>query len=162
MNSETDSFTADSSNEARDQVDRRHNYFRSFLYSFFMRRRKIMRRSTDTPTNVYVDVHDSSTVFLFTVVIIFCVTDAMLTLFILDNGGKEINPFMNYLLSKDVMMFFWIKFTLTSLGMLFLVSHKYFVFYRFFRGFHLIKTIFALYLTLIVYEVSIIYNLYSA
>lgn len=145
-----------SENNARIGADRRNNNLRSFFYSFYKRRRQNIRRTTDLSTNVYVDIHDKSTVFLFTSILIFCVADALLTLFILQSGGREVNPFMNYLLGKDVMMFFWVKFTLTSIGMLFLVSHKYFVFYRICQGGHIIKLIFAMYFTLIIYEIFII------
>ena len=141
---------------ARQQTDRRRNHFKSLLYSFVKRRRKSFRRSTDSTANIYVDVHDPLTVVLFLAVIIFCVADAIMTLFIIKYGGEEVNPFMKYLMDKDIMMFFWVKFTLTSFGMLFLVAHKYFIFYQKIHGMHVIRTIFAMYLTLIVYELVIL------
>ncbi|MDX1812440.1 MAG: DUF5658 family protein, partial [Gammaproteobacteria bacterium] len=135
------------------------NAMKSFLYSFFMRRRKTIRRREDLEASVYVDVHDTGTVVLFTSVILMCVIDAIFTMFIMNHGGEEINPFMNYLIAKDVMTFFWVKFSLTSFGMLFLVSHKYFVFYRVLKGLHVIKIIFSMYFILVAYEISIIYTI---
>lgn len=140
----------------RHQPERRTHQFKSFLYSFFKRRRKSLRRVEDVGNNIYIDVHDPITVILFTAIIIFCVTDAIMTLFIIQYGGEEVNPFMKYLMEKDIMTFFWVKFGITSLAMLFLVSHKYFTFYHKIKGSHVIFSVFAAYLTLIVYELVLL------
>ena len=152
------SFTMSDEFGNRVEQDRRQNAIKSFFYSFFMRRRRIPRRETDRTANIYIDIHEFSTFVLFSLVLIFCVIDAVFTLYILNNGGKEINPFMDYLLNQNVMTFFWVKFLLTSFGMLFLVSHKHFVIYRVFNGYFLLKIVFALYLSLIAYELYIIFR----
>lgn len=124
-----------------------------------MRRRKHIRRAQDQEAGSYVDIHEATTVVLFTAVILFCVTDAIMTLFIIDMGGEEANPFMKYLMDRDIMMFFWVKFTITSLGMLFLVSHAYIKFYRVVKGKQVIVGVFAMYLSLIVYELVLLSHL---
>ena len=142
--------------DIRDKNDRRKHKLRSFLYSFFKRQRKQIRRLGDESKDIYVDIHEPITVIIFTATLFFCVTDAILTLFIISEGGEEVNPLMKYLLDSDVMLFFWAKFLLTSLGMLFLVSHKYFTFYRRISGNHILYSVFTMYFALISYEVILL------
>jgi len=142
--------------ESRSKKDRRQRKLHSLYYTFFKRRRREARREDDKPLNVYVDVHEPFVFALFSLTIFLSATDAMFTLFIINNGGEEINPFMRYLLQIDTMTFFWVKFFLTSFGMLFLVSHKHFLFYRFIRGYHILYAVFATYFVLINYELYLI------
>ncbi len=155
-NVETDNVNTDSH---RNLPDRRIQHTKSFFYSFFKRRRKAVRRTSETQTNVYVDVHDPLTVGLFIAIILFCVFDAIMTLIIIQAGGKEVNPVMKYIMDKDVMMFFWVKFSMTSLGMLILVSHKTFVICRGVTGSSAIKSIFVLYFLLMIYELVLVSHL---
>jgi len=138
------------------QSDRREKYFKSFLYSFFMRRRKNQRRQADQVANTFVDTHELRLAVVFIITLFFCIADALLTLYIIEKGGEEINPFMQFLMDKDVMLFFWAKFAITSFGMLFLISHKHFTFCRVINGYHMLYAIAAMYMILVNYEVIII------
>ena len=142
-------------NEIREGVDRRKNTLRSLLVSPFMRRRKTIRREVDG-RNSYVDIHEKSLFIIFTLTIAFSIIDAIFTLIIIKNGGEELNPFMKYIMDRDVMAFFWVKFFITSFGMLFLVVHKYFVVFRFITGYHFLYSIFSMYLLLILYEIYLL------
>jgi len=142
--------------ESRSKKDRRQRKLHSLYYTFFKRRRCEPRREDDQLNNVYVDKHEPFVFVLFSITIFLSATDAMFTLFIINNGGEEINPFMRYLLQIDVNTFFWVKFFLTSFGMLFLVSHKHFLFYRIIRGYHIMYAVFATYFILINYELYLI------
>ena len=73
--------------DIRDKNDRRKHKLRSFLYSFFKRQRKQIRRLGDESKDIYVDIHEPITVIIFTATLFFCVTDAILTLFIISEGG---------------------------------------------------------------------------
>jgi hypothetical protein len=54
------------------------------------------------------------------------VLDALLTLFFLQNGGSEANPFMSLVLSHGQTPFMGIKMALTGIGAWFLAAHQYF------------------------------------
>ncbi len=139
----------------RNGVDRRKNTSRSLLVSPFMRRRKTIRREGGG-RNSYVDIHEKSLFIIFTLTITFCIIDAIFTLIIIKNGGEELNPFMKYIMDRDVLTFFWVKFSVTSFGMLFLVVHKFFVVFRFITGYHFLYSIFSMYLILILYEIYLL------
>jgi len=139
----------------RGSVDRRKNTLRSLLVSPFMKRRKTIRREIDG-RNSYVDIHEKSLFIVFTLTIAFCIIDAIFTLIIIKNGGEELNPLMKYIMDRDVLAFFWVKFSITSFGMLFLIIHKYFVVFRFITGYHFLYSIFSMYLILVLYEIYLL------
>lgn len=142
--------------ESRQGIERRKRIFRSFIYSFFRRRRQHVRRDEESFHNTYVDIHEPRIFIIFSLTVLLSAIDAMLTLFIISNGGEEINPVMQYLLEIDITTFFWAKFFMTSFGMLFLVSHKHFLIYQTLRGYHLLYAIFGTYFVLINYELYLI------
>jgi len=133
-----------------DVVDRRSRQWQSFFYSFFMRRRVTPHK------NSYVDVHEPAWFYIILGVVLLCAADAFLTLFILSNGGAELNPLMDILLQKDAVLFFYIKFFVTAVGVLFFLAHKNFVFFRRVRGYHLVFACFLVYATLFAYEIYLI------
>ena len=144
------------SDEHRYSSDRRRSYFRSLVYSSFKRRRTGYRRDTDIADNTFVDLHEPKLALFFLLTLILCIADALLTLNIIDNGGEELNPFMEFLMNKDLSLFFWVKFAMTAFGMLFLISHKNFTFYRVINGYHLFYGIAAMYIVLVNYEIILI------
>ena len=146
----------DITSKSRSKADRRKNKLRSLYCAFFKRRRTDTRRDIDEAINSYVDVHEPFVFILFSITVLLSATDAMFTLFIINNGGEEINPFMRYLLEMDITAFFWVKFFLTSFGMLFLVTHKHFTFYQIVRGYHIMYGVFATYFILVSYELYLI------
>jgi len=141
-------------------TERRFNTAKSFVYSFFKRRRKELRREDDNSKNIYVDLHETRIFVIFVTTILLSTIDAAFTLLIISNGGEEINPFMKYLLDNDVVLFFWIKFFLTSFGLLFLVSHKHFTVFQFINGYKIIYAVFATYFVLITYELSLLSKIF--
>jgi len=145
----------------RQSLDRRRSYIRSFIYSCFKRRRKGLRRAQDRIENTFVDVHEPRLAFIYLFTLFLCVADAFLTLFIIDSGGEEINPFMLFLMNKDVILFFWVKLALTAFGLLFLISHKHFTLYRVINGYHLFYGIAVMYVVLVYYEILLIQQITS-
>ncbi|HFE39575.1 MAG TPA: hypothetical protein ENK06_14365 [Gammaproteobacteria bacterium] len=143
------------------RTDRRKKKSRSFVYSFVMRRRRHFRREEDKRNNLYVDVHETQVFILFSLTILLSVTDAVFTLYIVNNGGEEVNPVMRYLINSDVNAFFWAKYFMTSFGMLFLVSHKHFVLWNVIRGYHIMYAIFGIYVSLVSYEMYLISQMYA-
>jgi len=137
-------------------ADRRNQYFRSFLYSFFKKQRRSIRRNTDDKENTFVDFHEVKLGVIFVITLVLCISDAFLTLLIINHGGEEVNPFMKYLMDLDIYLFFWAKFFITAFGMLFLISHKNFTFYRVITGYQLFYGIAVIYVCLINYEFYLI------
>lgn len=147
--------TADSIPSSR-RADRRTRQFRAMLYSFFMRRRRGMRRSDDRGQGFYVDLHEPRLLYVVVATTLLCVADAYLTLTLLRYGGEELNPFMEALIARDVHWFFVIKFAITATGLIFAVLHKHFTFFRVIRGYHLLYSVFIMYVVLIEYEIVLV------
>lgn len=57
-------------------------------------------------------------------VILLSVTDAALTLFLVDCGAREMNPVMAYFLDHGPLVFFWAKYLLTCMPLIFILMHK--------------------------------------
>ena len=146
--------TANEVDSFRPRTERRKNNMRSFLLSFYKRRRRHIRRGEDA--NFYVDIHEPHVFALCAFTILLSVTDAVLTLYIISNGGEEANPFMLYFLNIDVELFFWVKYGLTTVGMFFLITHKNFTFFNIIRGYHVLYAAFVMYISLIFYELYLI------
>lgn len=136
------------------RTDRRKNSAKSLMYSFFKRRRRHLRRGKDA--NIYVDIHEPHIFIICALTILLSATDATFTLYIVENGGEEVNPFMRYFLEMDVALFFWVKYCLTTLGMIFLITHKNFTFFNLIRGYHVLYSAFVMYFSLIMYELYLI------
>ncbi len=153
----------DCSSCRRTRQERRQATLHSLACSLFRKRRKRLRRKEDKKRGFYVDWHEP---FLFAIVfgiLLFCVADAFFTLNILNNGGRELNPFMRIFLEKDSSVFFFVKFFLTSLCLILIVAHKHFRIFGYFNGYHILFGVFSGYILLISYELVILYGqLYMA
>lgn len=136
----------------RDDMDRRQNHGRALVFSLFMRRRRGPRRDEDYGRGHYVDIHEPAIVGLTLGIVLLCVADAFFTLNIIERGGEEVNPFMRALLEKDVLLFFTVKFTITSLCLVFTLVHKHFRIFRAISGYHILYAVFMFYALLIYYE----------
>ncbi len=120
-------------------------------YTFFGRRQG--NRRTDDPTiSYYVDRFENRTVLAMMLVIALSGLDGVLTLWHLHAGGEELNPVMKLVIEiLGGTYFLAIKYTITALGMLFLVLHKNFRGVRF-----LIRAIVVVYTLLIAYHAVVI------
>jgi len=88
-------------------------------------RRQGFRRSGEA-FKAYVDCPSRRAVMWLFFVVGASVLDALLTLFFLQNGGSEANPFMSLVLSHGQTPFMGIKMALTGIGAWFLAAHQYF------------------------------------
>jgi hypothetical protein len=105
----------------RQGVDRRKRMLPPLRYLIFQGRRRQIRRTTDQHRLLLLD-HYSSTLFAFIVLILFTsLTDAFLTLWLVDSGATEINPVMAYFLAHGPAVFIGAKYLLTSLSLVILV-----------------------------------------
>jgi hypothetical protein len=139
--------------------DRRKPSFTSIWYSLFAGRRKVVQRQACNTSGYIVDMHEHWLSLITLGAILLSVTDAYLTLKLLQHGAIEVNPFMAILLESDVTLFFWVKFTATSVPLLVLLTFKNFTYLKYFSGYHLIIFIFSVYICLIRYELILLNNI---
>jgi Domain of unknown function (DUF5658) len=113
------------SSERRRQSDRRMHPTTFWSALRYSGRRKGFRRSGEA-YRAYVDCPSQDAVLLLSFVLGASVLDALLTLFFIQNGGGEANPFMSFVLSHGPTPFMGVKMASTGLGAWFLVAHQYF------------------------------------
>lgn len=141
---------------SRISSDRRAATLRTAINSIYRNRRVDLRRSTDVARDIYLDKHEPLMAFLALGVVILSITDAFFTLHLLKHGGEEISPFMDYLLQKDTLLFFTVKYLITAVAVLIVLMHKNFRIFKYFLGYHGLYLMFLSYVILISYELSLL------
>ena len=114
--------------ESRSGIDRRKQSgidFRSLME--FGNRRKI-RRQDDSFRIFFVDQFSPKLFLPIVAILFFSVSDALLTLFLIGHGAYETNPVMAYYLNLGPYIFFAVKYTLTSLGVVVLLTFRNLIF----------------------------------
>lgn len=139
----------------RKRIDRRIKPTSFFSKYSILGRRKNNRRITDPGYNYYVDRYGFKCIVAFIIILILCVIDAKITIRIVEAGGTEINPIMDWALSLGVTWFQIIKFSITGICLFFLMVHKNFVI---FGGLINVRNVVTS--ILILYSVLVIYELY--
>ncbi|MDJ0781107.1 MAG: DUF5658 family protein [Desulfosarcinaceae bacterium] len=107
--------------------DRRQRRLPPLRYLFFNGRRRQIRREADHHRVLLLD-HYSTTLFAAIVLILlFSLTDAFLTLWLVDRGATELNPVMAYFLAHGPVVFIGAKYALTCFSVVILVvfSHVF-------------------------------------
>ncbi len=87
-------------------------------------RRQSIRRRTDRKTHLYVDLYGHHLLLSILLIILLSIFDAYFTIFHLERGAREINPFMDFLIGYGNIYFFAIKYILTALGLFVLCIYK--------------------------------------
>ena len=139
--------------------DRRKTSIRTAWHSLYRNRRAAVRRAGDSVINVYFDRHEPWLAYLAIGALFLSATDAFFTLALLQHGSYEMNPVMDYFIQKDSRLFFIVKFSMTAACVVFVLIHKNFQFLKFFKGYHVLLSAFALYTLLICYELSMLIQL---
>lgn len=138
--------------DQRQKPDRRRNKFKSLLCSFYMGRRKAVRRKDEAEFPFYTDVYEKWVGIIFILIVLLSSLDAVLTLRILSKGGTELNPVMNALLDIDDTVFFFGKLILTLFSLLFILIHINFKLLRVVPMRQVLLVLFFAYTCLIGYE----------
>ncbi len=112
-------------------------------------RRSLIRRELDLLRGRYVDRSSGGHLALILVLLILVSVDAGSTLYILEHGGRELNPLMDKALRRGVGWFLLLKFGPLPLAFLLLSIHRYFRWVRATLGF-----------LVVVYGVLAMYHLY--
>jgi hypothetical protein len=108
------------SSERRVRRERRSRTLFSLLSGSFKRRRHGPRRVLDASIAV-TDWYAPQWLAAGLVILILCVTDALITLALLEHGAHEANPFMDTIVHGDGRSFVAFKFGLTAVGVVVLI-----------------------------------------
>jgi len=135
--------------------DRRKNPTPLFS-RYILKGRRMKARREEEAENYYVDRYEYKYLFLIIAIVTLSISDAYITLNLLQSGGIELNPFMEFLISKNSSLFLFIKIFLTAGCVLFFLIHKNFRVFGRLRIVNMMYTVFILYVVLIVYEVFLI------
>ncbi|HET8701189.1 MAG TPA: DUF5658 family protein [Nitrococcus sp.] len=119
-------------------------------------RRRCPRRAGERDHG-YTDVYGSGVMASVAVVMGGCVLDALLTLYLLDNGATEANPFMATVLTLGMGEFILIKVAATSIALLLLAIHHGFLLYRRLRVRHIMVGLAAGYVALLLYQLELVH-----
>jgi hypothetical protein len=91
---------------------------------YFLRGRRRGGRRADERHRIYVDRPGAWVITACTLVVALSIADAYVTLHLLAQGGKEINPFMRAVLAQGDRQFLIVKLGLTFAGAAILGLHK--------------------------------------
>jgi hypothetical protein len=135
--------------------DRRRKLVYSLVYGGLRPRRRTGRRAADHHRPI-IDWHGPGLLASSILVLVLCVADAFLTLWLMTDGAIEANPLMALLLVGDVQRFAITKLALTGGGIVTLVAMANFRVFRLIRAGALVHTILLAYLALVSYELALV------
>lgn len=101
-------------------LDRRRSTVRALWTGCFNPRRRHVRRLGDHHVAA-IDWHHPQWLAVAMLVLVLCCVDITLTLFLVGEGGTELNPFMRPLVDGPVPTFIYWKFSLTAVGVVWLI-----------------------------------------
>ncbi len=137
--------------------DRRRKLVFSLMYGGLKPRRRTGRRASDHHQPI-IDWHGPGLLASSVLVLVLCVIDAFLTLWLMTEGAVEANPLMAPLLDGDVQRFAITKLVLTGGGIVVLVAIANFRIFRLIRVGTLVHTVLFGYLALVSYELVLVAN----
>ena len=141
--------------ERREYIDRRRRPTRALHHYGITGRRSLQRRTNDL--SVLGTDHFEKPVWLAALtIIVLSVLDYVLTMYILEAGGAELNLLMNYVVQQGGVFFFMIKYSLTVLAVFILLAHHQHRFFRTIRVKTILYGIVLGYVGLFAYEVRLI------
>jgi hypothetical protein len=118
------------------------------------------RRAEEHCRPYFVDRFPATLFILIIAMLVLCVVDAVLTLYLLQRGGEEFNPLMGCLLDRGMRSFLIGKYVLTAVGLPpLLIFKNHYLFGTRLRVGHLLPIIVVLYLILIAYQSLLIVNI---
>ncbi len=132
--------------------DRRERPTKPFSRYILSGHRQSVRRWTDRKTHLYVDRYGHRLLVALLLIVLFSVLDAYFTIFHVEKGAREINPFMSFLIDSGDIYFFAIKYILTALSIFLLCIYKNLLMVRV-----LIPFIVFIYVAVLAHHVSLIF-----
>ncbi len=143
-----------SDTEQRRKRDRR-GQFRPFNIYAISGRRQGQRRAKETSfsdSERREDAYPPGLLFVTLAILLLCALDAHNTLTILNLGGTEVNPLMDFLIQTDLHLFVAGKFALTGLGILLFVGYHHVRLWKLLKVRYILYALLVVYLTLIGYQ----------
>ena len=110
--------------EKRSGEDRRIHQFPKWRYLLFSGKRAKARRKEDKHRTFYFDRYSSNLFAAIVAIIMLSVLDALLTLYLLDNGSTEVNPVMAYFIEHGPFIFMMAKYFFTCLSVILLLLFR--------------------------------------
>jgi hypothetical protein len=105
----------------RRREDRRRNMFPPLRFWMGGGRRSKVRRSADRERVVLLDRYSPKLFAVVMGIIVLSLLDAFLTLYLIEQGSKELNPVMDYFLKKGPLVFTLAKYVFTSVAVIIFV-----------------------------------------
>ncbi len=141
--------------ERRSGIDRRHHTLKAYWHGARHPRRRAGRRVTDRDYPI-IDWHSPRVFALVLTILLLCVADGVLTVFLISQGAVEINPFMALFVPHSLGWFAAVKLTLTSLGALVLVACSRMKLFRAIPGETVLIALCLAYAALVSYELRLL------
>lgn len=116
--------TSSNYTEKRLGQERRVRKLPMLKYIFMQGRRHRIRRNEDRPKIILFDRYSSKLFAAIVLILFLSILDALLTLYLIENGFLEINPVMAYFLGFGPLTFMGAKYFLTSIGVVILLIFK--------------------------------------
>jgi hypothetical protein len=110
--------------EKRSGEDRRIHQFPKWRYFLFSGKRAKARRKEDKHRTFYFDRYSSHLFAAIVAILLLSVLDALLTLYLIDNGSTEVNPVMSYFIEYGPFVFMMVKYFLTCTGVIILLLFR--------------------------------------
>ena len=110
--------------EKRSGKERRTHQFPKWRYLLFSGKRAKARRKEDRHRTFYFDRYSSILFAAIVAILMLSVLDAMLTLYLIDNGSTELNPVMSYFIEYGPFVFMGAKYFLTCTGVIILLLFR--------------------------------------
>jgi len=141
------------SHERRARADRRHRVWWSVWYGSFNPRRRTPPRRLEDSRFHSLDWHSSHLLAVAISILLLSVTDAFLTVVLLQGGADEVNPVMAALIYRSVAVFAAMKMGVTSVSIILMVILARYRFMRLLRVEWVLYAVLTGYVSLIGYEV---------
>jgi hypothetical protein len=141
------------SHERRARADRRRRVWWSVWYGSFNPRRRTPPRRLDESRFHSLDWHSAHLLAVAISILLLSVTDAFLTVVLLQGGADEVNPIMAVLIYRSVAVFAALKMGLTGVSVALMVFLARYRFMRLLRVEWVLYGVLIAYVSLISYEV---------
>ena len=148
--------------EKRSGKERRTHQFPQWRYLLFSGKRAKARRKEDRHRTFYFDRYSSNLFAAIVAILMLSVLDALLTLYLIDNGSTELNPVMSYFIEYGPFVFMGAKYFLTCTGVIILLLFRYVLRKRSItHSQHLFSYIICAFTTVIAWELYLIFFVVS-
>ena len=143
--------------ERRGQYERREPSLKGFLIGCIKCQRREQRRS-DCTAHYPTDWYDAKLFLMALALLFLSITDAAMTMTLINNGAVEVNPFMNFLLNQSTHTFVYTKLALTSACIIVLVAHYHSKLFNTFRVDIILTFALTVYSALVIYEMFLYFT----